>query len=228
MNQKKFEKDYFSGHYRKNVGNFQKKDLEKSIKWFSGWLRHLQKFVNFKEGNGRKVLEIGCSIGGVIHILNDRGFSVYASDISAYGLKRAEILAKRLHKNISFYNFDVQKGIPIDEKFDVIIAFEVIEHLNKPLDAIKHMKKKLKKGGILICSTPNGHIEIYSDPTHINVKTESEWRKIFKEAKFSSIKTSQVSFLPFFYKFSKHFHVIFPFAIYSKYIYSPLFIIAKK
>lgn len=223
----KFEANYFKGHYKNNVGNFKKKDLEKSIRWFSGWLSHIQKFEDFKQGNGRKVLEIGCSIGGVSHILNDRGFKVYASDISAYGLKRAEVLAKKLNKNITFYNFDVETGIPIDEKFDIIIAFEVIEHLNNPLIAIKNMKKKLNKNGILICSTPNGHLEIYTDPTHINVKTKSEWKKIFKEAKFSSIKTSQVSFLPYFYKFSKHFHIIFPFTFYSKYIYSPLFIIAR-
>lgn len=222
-----FEKEYFQGHYKKNVGDFTKKDLEKSIRWFSGWIDYLQKFVDLRKGDKRKVLEIGCSIGGASHILANREFQVYASDVSAYSLKRAKTLALKLHKDIYFYNFDVEKGIPIDEKFDVIIAFEVIEHLNKPLYAIKHMKKKLRKGGTLICSTPNGHIEIYSDPTHINVKTEKEWRKVFKEAKFSSIKTSQVSFLPFFYKFSKNFHVIFPFPIYSRYINSPLFIIAK-
>lgn len=227
MKGRKFEENYFLGHYKRNVGNFAARDLQKSINWFYGWFKYLQKFVDLKNGKGRRVLEIGCSIGGASSILVDRGFDVFASDTSEYALTKASKLARDIGRKISFYRFDVQKKIPINEKLDIIYAFEVIEHLKNPTKAIINMKDRLKKGGVLICSTPNGHTEIYRDPTHINVKTENAWRKTFKEAGFSNIKTSQVSFLPFFYKFSKHFHVILPFAIYSKYINSPLFIVAK-
>lgn len=227
MKGKNFEQNYFSGYYKRNVGNFEKKDLEKSINWFAGWFAYLQKFVDFKKGNGKKALEIGCSIGGASHILSKRGFTVYASDISSFAVGKAEKLVRKLEKNIFFYNFDVEKGIPLKEKFDIIIAFEVIEHLHNPLKAVIIMREKLREGGTLLCSTPNLPYDMSSDPTHINVKSEEEWEKIFKNAGFKNIKTTQVSFLPFFYKFSKYFHIVFPVAVRSRYINSPLFIIAK-
>lgn len=225
---KLFEKEYFTRYYKRNVGNFHRKDLTKSINWFSGWFSYLQKFVDLKHGEGKRALEIGCSIGGASHLLFDTGFEVHASDISSYVVKRAEGLAKDLKKNILFYKFDVEKEILVKGRFDIIIAFEIIEHLLDPLSAILKIKKKLKKGGVFICSTPNADYNLSSDPTHINVKSEKEWRIIFKKLGFRKIKIEQVSFLPFFYKFNKHFHLVLPIAIKSKFINSPLFIIAGK
>lgn len=227
MDKKKFEENYFWGYYRRNVGIFSKKDLKRSINWFYGWFKYLQKFIDLKKGNGRKVLEIGCSMGGASSILVDRGFRVFASDISMFALNNASRLAKETGRKISFYRFDVQKKIPINEKFDIIYAFEVIEHLRYPLKAIKNMRSKLKANGLLICSTPNKNYDKSSDPTHINVKTKEEWEEIFKSVGFKRINISQVSFLAFFYKLNKNFHFILPFPIASKYINSPLFIVAR-
>ena len=224
---KKFEQNYFGGYYYKNVGEFTEKDLDKSMNWFTGWFTYLQKFINLKEGNGRKVLEIGCSIGGASHILAQRGFEVHASDISSYSVKKAKVLAKKLHRDIKFYTFDVQKALPLKERFDFIYAFEVIEHLADPLKSIKNMKQHLKKGGLLVCSTPNGDHDFSSDPTHISVKSPTEWKKVFKQAGFKTIIIEQIAFLPLLYRLHKRFHIIFPFPVYSKYINSPLFIIAK-
>lgn len=221
-----FESGYFSGYYRPNVGDFDEKSLTQAVNWFSGWLSYLDKHVDFQESSKRKVLEIGCSIGAVSHILSDRGFEVHASDISQYAVIRAKKLAKKLKKDISFYVFDVHKKIPIKEKFNIIIAFEVIEHLRDPRRAISNMKNKLTADGILICSTPNKKTDMSSDPTHINVKSVNEWRRIFKKEGFKKVLIEQVSFLPFFYKFNKHFHLTLPIAVKSKYINSPLFIIA--
>lgn len=225
---KKFGKNYFSGYYHKNVGEFSEKDLRQSVNWFTGWFQYLNKFVDFKNGKGRTVLEVGCSIGGASHLLCERGFKVYTSDISKYAVDKAKKLAKKFKNDISFHVFDVEKGVPLKGAFDIIIAFEVVEHLKYPTRAIKNMKTKLKKNGVLICSTPNADYDLSSDPTHISVKSKKEWRIIFKKLGFRKIKIEQVSFFPFFYKFNKHFHFIFPIAIKSKFINSPLFIIAGK
>ena len=224
----KFEKEYFGGYYFKNVGHFTKRDLNRSINWFAGWFSYLQKFVDFKDGKKRKVLEIGCSIGGASSILADRDFKVFASDVSKLAIQNASRLAKENGRRVSFYKFDVQDRIPINHKFDIIYAFEVIEHLKNPFKAIENMRLKLKEKGILICSTPNKDYDMSSDPTHTSIKSELEWEKIFKRAGFNIVNTSQVSFLPFFYNFSRYFHLVLPFRIRSRYINSPLFIIARK
>lgn len=223
-----FEEEYFTNYYYQNVGNFDRVSLNKSKNWFHGWLKYLNQFVDLESGRGRKTLEIGCSIGGASHLLAERGFDVYASDISKYSLQRARRLAKKEKKNISFHRINVEKEIPLNIKFDIIIAFEVIEHLKNPYRAVIRMRQKLKKNGILICSTPNKKYDASSDPTHINVKNEIEWKKLFKKAAFKKIKSTQISFIPYLYNLNKYFQYAFPFRIKSKFINSPLFIIAWK
>lgn len=228
MQERQFEEEYFTNYYRKNVGLFSEEDLRKSINWFNGWLAYLNRFIDLQNGKGKRVLEVGCSIGGVSHLLYERGFEVHASDVSQYAVNKARRIAKKLKKNISFYRFDIEEGVRINGTFDIIIAFEVIEHLKNPSVAIINMKKKLKKNGILVCSTPNAMTDLSSDPTHINVKSQKEWKRIFDKISFTKVIIKQISFLPFFYKFSRYFHLVFPLAIKSTFINSPLFIIARK
>ena len=40
--------------------------------------------------------------------------------------------------------------------FDVVVSFEVIEHLFAPIDFVGHMTRLLKPGGLLILTCPNG------------------------------------------------------------------------
>ena len=43
----------------------------------------------------------------------------------------------------------------IDEKFDVITAHQVLEHVEKPNFFLEEIKEKLKIGGILHLELPN-------------------------------------------------------------------------
>lgn len=224
MNTKKFEQDYFCGWYKKIIGSFSESDLKRSRKWFWAWFNYLNNFADLKNGNGRKVLEIGCANGGAASILYDRGFDVYASDISNYAINKA----KKFLPKIKFYKIDVEKEIPLKERFDIIYAFEVIEHLKNPQKAIKIMKKSLNKNGLLICSTPPAaRPDIYKDPTHINLKNKDQWKKIFENMGFSKIIMKHVAYFPILWRLYSRFNFVFPFGIVSRFVFSPLFIIAK-
>jgi len=220
----KFEENYFEGWFKGAVGDFTPKDLEISRNWFWGWLKKLNQYVPVKKGKERTVLEIGCSIGGAASLLSERGFKVYASDVSRYAVERA----KKLSPKINFSVFDIQKGIPLKIKFDLIIAFEVVEHLQKPEQAIKYIYNNLDSGGILVISTPYPYPWIYSDPTHINVRYPEEWVKIMKNTGFKNVSYHRFSLLPLLYRFNKRFHVILPFVIPLSFINSPIYFIGKK
>lgn len=221
---KKFEEKYFKGWFKGAVGNFSKLDLEYSKKWFWGWLRQLDKYVDVKNGKGKNVLEIGCSIGGVASLLKDRGFDVWASDVSEYAVKHAKELSPEIH----FLTFDVQKEIPLKQKFDLIIAFEVVEHLRDPESAMKNMYNSLKKGGTLVFSTPYPYTWVYNDPTHINVRYPAEWMRIIKDIGLKNSSYHKFSVMPYFYRYNKNFHIILPFHIPIRYINTPIFYIGKK
>lgn len=224
MKSKKFEEEYFEGWFKGAVGGFTRKDLEISKNWFWGWLKKLNQYVPVEKGKRREVLEIGCSIGGVSSLLHERGFEVYASDISKYAIEKA----KKLSPKINFLTFDVQKGISIKKKFDLIIAFEVVEHLENPEKAILNMYNKLDNKGKLVFSTPYPTKWSNSDPTHINVKYPDEWLKIMKSVGLKKRSFHRFSLLPYFYKINRHLQIIFPFAVPLRYINSPIFFIGEK
>lgn len=221
---KRFEENYFENYYKGAVGDFTSKDLETSKNWFWAWIKKLNQYVPVKNGKGRSILEIGCSIGAVSNILADRGFKVIASDVSEYAVKRA----KKLTPSARFLTIDIEKGIPLKEKFDIIIAFEVVEHLKKPEKGIANMYKGLKEEGTVVISTPYPYKWNFNDPTHINVKYPEEWVKIMQKTGFKNIRYHRFSLLPFFYRFNKRFQLIIPFAVPILYINSPIFFIGRK
>jgi SAM-dependent methyltransferase len=221
---KKFEESYFEGYYKKMVGDFSPDDLEKAKRWFHGWFKTLESFIPTpRQGNKKSVLEVGCSIGGAAAIAEELGYEVYATDISKYAVKKAE---KNL-PNIHFFPWDVTTKFPLNKKFDLIYAFEVVEHLEDPRKAILNLKTLLKPKAILILSTPLPFKYVYNDPTHINVKRPDEWRDIIKDAGFSKITIKRRSFIPFLYRFSRVFSVALPFSVNSRYINSTIFLIAQ-
>lgn len=221
-----FLQDYFTDYYSKMTGSFSSEDLERNKNWFFGWFSSLHEWVDFTHGNGRKVLEIGCSIGAASLLLAERGFSVTATDISPYAIQRAKKVAR--HPNLSFKILDVDRSHPtLEKKFDIIIAFEVIEHLDDPTAALRNLKAMLKPGGALICSTPPPYQYVWFDATHVSVYPEWMWRQIFRKAGFTTVRCKQIGFVPFFYRFSKYFHIKLPFGLPTRYINSPLFFYAS-
>lgn len=219
-----FEENYFTGRYKNVVGKFSQKELQQSRNWFTAWLRKLNRYVPVEQGEGRNALEIGCAIGGVSSLLAERGFDVTASDISKYAVKKA----KKLLPNIQFVTFDVQKGIPIKKKFDLIIAFEVVEHLEDPERAFKNIYNQLNPEGYLVFSTPYPYPWAWHDPTHINVLYPNEWMNMVRRVGFSTAAYHKFSLLPFFYKLHPRFQIAIPFHIPLAYINNPIFIIGKK
>lgn len=223
---KVFDEQYFTDYYFAMTGTFQQKDLIRNKNWFYGWFNALQSLYDFKRGDGKKALEIGCSIGAAADILHERGFDVTATDISPYAVKNA----KKLLPDITFDLLDVDTPPKksLVGKFDVIFSFEVIEHLPNPQKSLINMTSMLKKGGVLINSTPYPYDYVYFDKTHISVNYPDAWVKMYKKAGLSDVKYIQRGFVPFFYRYSKYFHITLPFGLDTRYINSPVFIYGKK
>lgn len=114
------------------------------------------------------------------------------------------------------------------EKFDLAIAFDVIEHLPHPEKGLKNVFNLLKDDGMVIFSTPNDYPHVWNDPTHVNVKTPQEWEKIFKKVGFKEVKTRQIALVPYLYRIHRLFSFAIPLAIKSRYVISPVIIFAKK
>lgn len=105
-----------------------------------------------------KFLEIGCGTGGFIQqIVENENLEITGSEIYLKGL----LYAKNHLPNVDFIQFDVTQGV-IGEEFDLIVAFDVIEHIENDIAAISNINKMLTKGGRLIITVPQ-HIFLWSE-----------------------------------------------------------------
>lgn len=219
---KKFEEFYFEGYY-KGIADFSKNRDKELANWFRGMLEYVDRYYPIKKGWGKRLIEFGCATGAASSVLRDFGWDVTATDVSKYAIDRA----KKNFKGIKFLVQDMEKPFK-GEKFDLVVAFDVIEHLPHPEVAIRNVWSLLKNGGTTIFSTPNDYPHVSNDPTHINVKEPKEWQRILKRVGFKDIFMKQITLTPYFYKWHWRFALALPFATRSPYFISPVIIIAKK
>jgi len=99
-----------------------------------------------------KVLDLGCGTGEFIAELKKRGCNVFGVDFDRDAIKIAkdELGLENVYP-LSFEEFFKKQDLP---KFDIITAFEVIEHLTDPLAFMNSVKALLKEDGRIILSTP--------------------------------------------------------------------------
>ncbi|MEK7472801.1 MAG: class I SAM-dependent methyltransferase [Patescibacteria group bacterium] len=218
--QQSFDKKY----YRRFFDKYTKSEFDKYVNWAYGWIKFLDRYVDIKKGQGRTLLELGSSLGYFSRVFKDRGFDVTGSDISNYIVKKAG----SIQKDIKFIKLDIESKLNNSKKYDFIVAFEVLEHLKDPENALKNIKKMLNKNGVLIFSTPYPTKIALADPTHINVHKPSWWRSIGKKAGFIKMQFIYATFIPFLYRISKYLSIGFPFKSDIPYVNSTVFLIFKK
>ena len=107
---------------------------------------------------GKKVLDVGC-VGHTVPPTHPLWLHKYITEGADYvlGIDIEAEKVKRMRKQ--GYNAIVADALTckLGEKFDVIVAGQIIEHLDNPGIFLENMKKHLSKGGVLIISTDNAH-----------------------------------------------------------------------
>jgi len=135
------------------------------IKMIDGWfddpngpyqysLLSIDKLCGFKN---KRLLDVGCGPGRFLSECKKRGAIVSGVDSS---LRAAQLAQK-------YFNLDVIAK-PLEEamrvgdlhpsRFDIIAAFEVVEHVKKPAELLKSIHRLLAPGGLVFISTPNFYL----------------------------------------------------------------------
>tara|TARA_Y100000768_G_scaffold320711_1_gene256561 strand:+ start:15319 stop:16035 length:717 start_codon:yes stop_codon:yes gene_type:complete len=120
-------------------------------------LQYIQSKFNLK---GKKVLDIGCGGGLLTEELCKAGALVTGIDSSAKSIKIAQQHAKEHNYEINYINKSIFES-SFSKKFDCIICFEMIEHINSPNLLLKKILEISKDNSSLFLSTLNRNLKSF-------------------------------------------------------------------
>jgi SAM-dependent methyltransferase len=96
------------------------------------------------------MLEIGCGIGGVVAELRQLGhLQLTAAEVSIDGLR----FARTRFPDVEFIQLDAT-AIPFHADFDVIGAFDVLEHIEADQRVMRGVHEALRPDGLFIITVP--------------------------------------------------------------------------
>lgn len=132
----------YQGDYWKNF-SFYGAQMETHKNYFQKKIAELKKIKS-----AGRLLDVGCALGALLEIAEKQGFDAEGIDISDYavkqcrrsGLKASQVIVTNLREK---------------SYFDIITAFEVVEHELDPLRTIKKANELLKDNGLLVVTVPD-------------------------------------------------------------------------
>ncbi len=148
--------------------------------------KHIQNDIN------SRILELGCGNGALLFCLKEMGYkNIFGVDISQ---EQIEIANRNGLENI-LRNDIVSYLNESDEKYNVIIMMDVLEHIEKEdlLELLDNVYKHLNQEGSLIIHVPNGEgvfgMRIrYGDYTHTTCFTLKSIKQVLKASGYKEIQ----------------------------------------
>ena len=154
---------------------------------------HSQILKQCGDGNGRRLLDVGCARGHLSSALAKQGWNVTgieydADDAAIASASGIEVIVGTAEDALSSMN----------EKFDVIVFADVLEHFVHPLDVLKQATSLLTPEGRIVISIPNvAHLTVrlqlllgsftYTDRgildrTHLHFYTKKTLKEMISDA----------------------------------------------
>jgi len=116
--------------------------------------------ITKKPLNAVKILDIGCGGGLLSEPMSRLGADVVGIDASEKNIKIASLHAKKNNLDIK-YVCASPENFETNDKFDVILNMEIIEHVDNVDLFLKSCSRLLKKDGIMFVATLNKTLKSY-------------------------------------------------------------------
>ncbi len=143
-----YAKSYFQDNAKNTLGYRDyiqdKKEEKERIAAFE-----LAAIEKRKPDKGR-LLDVGCAAGFFLHVAQERGWHVAGIEPAEYAARYARNRMGLDVKTGTLETVDLPKNY-----YDVVTAWDVIEHVLDPLQFIEQAHGLLRKEGLLVLGTPN-------------------------------------------------------------------------
>ena len=145
----------------------------------AGWL---------KCDKSASILDFGCGSGSFVALLRDK-----------FGFENVEGLElNKKSASIALRHYALELALDINDlkqqQYDVVILFEVIEHITKPDEILSLCSRLLRPGGLLFLTTPSvrsipgryfpSHCGHYTGPSHVSLFTETALTRLLARFRF--------------------------------------------
>ncbi|MBT6047484.1 MAG: class I SAM-dependent methyltransferase [Candidatus Scalindua sp.] len=184
---KLYSKSYFADENAGGYGDYavEKEAVEQAA------LKRVRKLNALRAGS-RKLLEIGCAFGYFLGKAKDC-FDVSGVELSDYAAKYA-----REQLGLNVIKGSIEEASFAESSFDVVVMWDVIEHIPSPVLALKEINRVLRSGGLLALSTPDissliSRIQgkswrLYDPPYHLNYFSRKTICKLLESTGFRILK----------------------------------------
>jgi len=136
-----------------------------------------------------RMLEVGCASGRFMHFMARKGWHVEGVEMSETAAESARSYGYEVYTGF------LEQMLDLPEKFDLIVAKQVLEHLHDPVSTLKKLRSWTKPNGWLLATIPNidsldfklfkkywfalqlpTHLFHYSETTITNVFNAAGWK----------------------------------------------------
>ena len=162
------------------------------------WHRNRKFLLNilikkFSKNRNFKLADIGCGNGSIISFLEKKYSESKITGID--GHLNALINVRRRTKKAFLQLQDISQLSPLseDQRYDIVILMDVLEHLDEPGEILKQINNVLKKDGVIIATVP-ALMTIWSDRDHFlghrTRYSKKQFSQLFKTAGYSISKSN--------------------------------------
>jgi SAM-dependent methyltransferase len=101
-------------------------------------------------GQSPRLMDIGCATGALMERLRDRGWETVGVEVST-----AQADYARREWGLDVRSLPLEENRFPPERFDLVLASHLIEHLNDPASLVREVFRILAPGGRFLVTTPN-------------------------------------------------------------------------
>jgi SAM-dependent methyltransferase len=187
-------KQFYAERYRKEYSHNAKEQATNARELFDVYKRYQKDrliAIGPLLGPDTRLLEVGASAGQFLWHVKGR-----VRVVNAIELDRAcrEFLEQELHINADDEYLESSRFAR--ETYDVVCAFQVMEHVENPVDFLKSLRAAARPGGAVFLEVPNLHdplLSVWNVPTygrfyyhsaHVHYFSEVSLRKVAQAAGF--------------------------------------------
>jgi len=147
---------------------------------------------HFARVTPRRVLDVGCGCGYHDVLMAERAGVEAVTGID-YSEKSVEVANREYpHPRVTRFVGDIHELPAAD--YDLVVSFQVIEHLTDPVAFLTACARQVRAGGWVAVATPNrrrlmnrllalaGRSPVLADPQHFREYTSEETRSLFVSA----------------------------------------------